>query len=995
MRTLRLLFFGFVCLLWSTPALGQSLLDTLIGEPSSADQVKASGLLPLETVKSSLKEAERRLKEQKKQKHRERLAKRLQKLREEMLRYQGYPKTRHLRRVKELLELRQKIVLQLRQWSDTLLRLQGAYSAREQSLEAWRTALSSYLQARKEFTKEIKKRFPMKKRKLLQKSMKALEKRLGKTRKKVRTITRHLAQLQKALTHNQQELSKARRKMFSPPPLPRQTRKPPPPPAARPPVPRVRKTRRSRRRRRRRRRGRRRAKKVEPPKPVIRVLSAAEKARRKRKQEREKALEQAREKLQRSRFETLRNQGLLLKVRKLDEQVQRKTLRVRLSLLLWTLSVMRETYKSHAAKAEGGVLHHKPLHFDAVLMDQVRNHALKLWNKAPDGLLDGREYLQKKLQSLRSHLGWGMFLLGLLLPVFLLGFGWFLRKLMRRGLQRLEEQAAANPESPLVWRSLRAVVQSLHDLLLWALLVVILLWGIGRLDLDKAWFVLPNALGWSLLLARLLWTLAEELLGQERERRLLLFLEDSVALRLRRVLKLAAWLSLLSLPIHRAVEQMGFPMMFREWLIVLFFGLVLTVLILSALFRSSGVEVEDNEEASPKEHNLVIGFLLSWLYPLLLLVALAIYGMYAWGYHNLASYVGRALTLTFVIGGAAGTIYQLVMLVLKRFLFQKKPSLRNGRIWRAVQVLLSLVLGFGALSLILSAWNVPGGWKALYNLLNYPVLKVQKSQISLLSLFKFVLVFGGALWLSGFLKQKFTEHLYPLLSLKAGGQHAANTVLGYVVIALGVLLGLQAMGLSLGVLAVFAGVIGIGVGFGMQNVANNFISGLLITFGRPIAVGDVIEVGGVTGVVQQISARSTTIETLDSRLILIPNSDIIATQVINWSLGPPYVIAMMRIGVAYDSHTDKVLDALRKVAEEHPAVLSHPEPEVRFEDFGQGALEFLLLAAVSDPRTKWDILSELRIASNRRFQALGIEIAWSEDQAGSSGITGGSSGGGD
>lgn len=189
------------------------------------------------------------------------------------------------------------------------------------------------------------------------------------------------------------------------------------------------------------------------------------------------------------------------------------------------------------------------------------------------------------------------------------------------------------------------------------------------------------------------------------------------------------------------------------------------------------------------------------------------------------------------------------------------------------------------------------------------------------------------------------------------------------------LVALQTLGIDLTSLNVLAGALGVGIGFGLQNVANNFISGLIIMFQRPIKVGDRIEVGEVNGKVIKISSRSTTVVTNDNISIIVPNADFISKNVVNWSYGDPKIRFRIPVGVSYDSDIDKVEKILLKVAEENEGVLDDPKPSVRLLSFGDSALKFELHCWSEALLHRRAVLfSDLNFAILRSFREEGVQI---------------------
>jgi small-conductance mechanosensitive channel len=211
--------------------------------------------------------------------------------------------------------------------------------------------------------------------------------------------------------------------------------------------------------------------------------------------------------------------------------------------------------------------------------------------------------------------------------------------------------------------------------------------------------------------------------------------------------------------------------------------------------------------------------------------------------------------------------------------------------------------------------------------------------------------------------------------VELGVRQAVGTIFQYVFVSIGFLIILSTAGIDLTTLNVLAGAIGIGVGFGLQTIADNFISGLIILFERPIKVGDRIQVSDITGDVVKIAARATSIRTNDNIDIIVPNSQFISSQVINWSHSDREVRLHVPVGVSYSANPEKVRDALLVVAASHPGVLQKPAPDVIFTDFGESSLNFDLRVWTSEYITKPLILrSDLNFAVQKALKEHGIEI---------------------
>lgn len=212
-------------------------------------------------------------------------------------------------------------------------------------------------------------------------------------------------------------------------------------------------------------------------------------------------------------------------------------------------------------------------------------------------------------------------------------------------------------------------------------------------------------------------------------------------------------------------------------------------------------------------------------------------------------------------------------------------------------------------------------------------------------------------------------------TLNRGLQYAIGRITYYVLVVVGLMIALQTSGIQVGSLAVIMGALGVGIGFGMQNIVNNFVSGLILLAERPVKVGDWIEVEGTGGIVERIGARSTTIVTNDNVTIIVPNAELITKNIVNWSHTDPLVRIRIPVGVAYGSDLDAVRGALLEVAAAHPAVLETPAPVVNFLAFADSALELELAVWTREMvQSQRRLRSDLNFAIDAAFRKRGIEI---------------------
>ena len=248
-------------------------------------------------------------------------------------------------------------------------------------------------------------------------------------------------------------------------------------------------------------------------------------------------------------------------------------------------------------------------------------------------------------------------------------------------------------------------------------------------------------------------------------------------------------------------------------------------------------------------------------------------------------------------------------------------------------------------------------------------------KLSLLQILLLIVMLVGVFWLSSHTKRFLFNRFLANSGLNRSLQYALAQIVSNIVLVIGILIVLTQTGINLGALAVFAGAIGVGIGVGLQGIASNFISGLVILAERPISIGDRVEVGENAGTVRRIGARATVIVTNDNISIIVPNSKFVEDPVTNWTYGDPRVRFRIPVGVAYGSDVDKVRKALIAAGSEHPKTLTEPPPNVFFSEFGESSLNFELVVWCSEmsgrPRR---YKSDLNFLIERKLREAGIEI---------------------
>jgi len=261
--------------------------------------------------------------------------------------------------------------------------------------------------------------------------------------------------------------------------------------------------------------------------------------------------------------------------------------------------------------------------------------------------------------------------------------------------------------------------------------------------------------------------------------------------------------------------------------------------------------------------------------------------------------------------------------------------------------------------------------------LEIPLVKLGGAPVTLWAILQLVVLVVLLFYLSGKLRTWIVEQFLTRTRMEMGARQATGSIIRYTVIAIGFIVILQTAGIDLTALNVLAGAVGIGVGFGLQNIVNNFVSGIIILFERPIKVGDRIVVGAVEGDVVHIGGRSTTVVTNDNITIIVPNSKFIIEDVVNWSHNERMVRFRIPVSVAYGSDVQQVERLPLEVAANNPDVLEKPAPGVRLMEFGDSGLNFeLRVWSTTLIHRRGLLTSTINYAIYKAFVDKGIEIPY-------------------
>jgi small-conductance mechanosensitive channel len=254
------------------------------------------------------------------------------------------------------------------------------------------------------------------------------------------------------------------------------------------------------------------------------------------------------------------------------------------------------------------------------------------------------------------------------------------------------------------------------------------------------------------------------------------------------------------------------------------------------------------------------------------------------------------------------------------------------------------------------------------------IVTVNKTPITPASLIIFILIVAASVFVTRILTRSILDRVLRRFSIKEGLRYTLRRLAEYVLIIVGIIVAFQFIGIDLSGLAVIFGLLSVGIGFGLQSVTANFVAGLVLLFERPIKIGDRVTVGDIEGEVEEISMRATRVRTLNNISIIVPNSQFVSGNIVNWSFGDPRVRLETDVGVSYASDVDLVLQSLKEVALENVHVLKKPEPDVLLLEFGDSSWTMRLRAWIDNPRGHHRIRSEINCAIVRKFRDKGIEI---------------------
>lgn len=370
--------------------------------------------------------------------------------------------------------------------------------------------------------------------------------------------------------------------------------------------------------------------------------------------------------------------------------------------------------------------------------------------------------------------------------------------------------------------------------------------------------------------------------------------------------------------------------------------------------------------------------------PTVAVVAVALLGALLVGYANLAAFFSSRLGLTTLVLGVGILVHTRARAYLSQHMTAAagdeaadeddeadRVSVRRAAL--VGQVVLVAVIAAVLLARIwgVRTWHVSQAMA----LLSQPVISVKGTEMSVLSVLKGVLIIAAGMAVGRSLRRRIARSKALALRYDTGVRHAFATVAHYGVLLAGVAVGLHVAGLQLTALAVFAGMVGIAVGFGSQHIASNFIAGIILTFDRSIDVGDFVEVGGQQGTVTQITLRSTTIRSPDNKMVVIPNSSLIGQNVVGTTQRDRRVRLLVDVAVAGDSDADTVASVLTKTALGTEGILTEPPPEAWTTKLAAASMTFQLAAWTDQPQHQDRIRGLLTTAVGKALKDSEISVA--------------------
>jgi potassium efflux system protein len=415
-------------------------------------------------------------------------------------------------------------------------------------------------------------------------------------------------------------------------------------------------------------------------------------------------------------------------------------------------------------------------------------------------------------------------------------------------------------------------------------------------------------------------------------------------------------------------------------------AILIALLFMAALRTTASVEADDeaDEASAAKRSAWRLLIPLGWVVAAAALIAplggyvafgrfasseLVVVAAVLMSFVLLSQFADAVIATTFAFHGWAGR------------LLRQMTGLRNGSVRQLAAVLhglVQLVLVALAAFVILARWGINTDDIFVSMSTAFFSFTIGQFNISLSAIFGALVVLLVGVVATRTIQQWLEARFLPATNLDIGVRSSIRTGVGYLGVIVAVFIALSYVGLNLQNIAIVAGALSVGIGFGLQSIINNFVSGIILLVERPIKVGDRIEVGARMGVVKRINVRATEIVTYDNLSVIVPNAELISGQVVNWMHGSFSARLSVTVGAAYDSDPDRVIAILLEIAAAHPRALKVPEPFAILSNFGADALEFMVFFHVANIGIDAGAANEVRLEILKRFRKEGIEIPFAQ-----------------
>ena len=452
---------------------------------------------------------------------------------------------------------------------------------------------------------------------------------------------------------------------------------------------------------------------------------------------------------------------------------------------------------------------------------------------------------------------------------------------------------------------------------------------------------------------------------------------------LQRFMRLALLAAVIFLPWWRTLSRPPFELLWLPRIAYTLFELALAAAVI-LLIRPRSPFVRQWVLTDPEG---VVAKQWSMLSVLAIAAILFVFALDVTGYRYASYALGSSLALTLVTLLLLPPLYRSVMRGIESVACRRQQATAtvapgeepesNEVVQLRLQKFIRMAFILLAMFLLANCWGLDQ--QAFKTLDDVPIYSVRgagdtENYVTAADVVRCVLFLVGTFWLLRSLPGIYEFTLFPRLRIEEGLKYAILTISRYSIFAIGVIMAMSQIHLDLGRLGWLMAAIGVGLGFGLQEIVSNFVSGIILLVERPIQVGDLVTIGAMSGTVKRINIRATTILNFDRQEVVVPNRSLITQDVTNWTRGDTTTRLVVPIGAAYGSNVDQVTEVLNRIAQDDPDILDDPAPSVIFMQHGESSLDFNLRVFILSPTMRMAVLDRLNKAINREFARLGIEI---------------------